>query len=67
MWLQPKLLGRRCRGEMKNKRNNYHFPHWPPISLAKYKPVQALSKNPERCLPQKHCCPQLGFWLNWAS
>ena len=25
MWLQPKLLGRRCRGEMKNKRNNYHF------------------------------------------
>lgn len=35
MWLQPRLLGRRCMGEMKNKRNNYHVPHWPQISLAK--------------------------------
>lgn len=59
MWLQPKLLGRRWKGEMKNKRNNYHFPHWPQISLAKYRPVQALPKKtkegspPETLLPSR--------------
>lgn len=79
MWLQPKLLGRRCRGEMKNKRNNYHFPHWPQRRLGKYRPVQALSKKknpknqknrevspPETLLPSGELLVELGFMIDAA-
>lgn len=57
MWLQPKLLGRRCRGEMKTKRNNYPFPHWLQISMAKHRAVQPSSRKPAGCLPQKQYLP----------
>lgn len=66
MWLQPKLLGRRCRGEMKNKRNYYPFPPWPQSSWQNTDPVQVLSQKirevspPETLLPSGELLVELG-------